>query len=187
MDMLVPPHAPTPIYAGFWRRFNAYGIDATFVVIAAWLIQYALTGNAALAQTPDDLKQLTDALTAAQSGQVPPQLMDSVKASLISSMVGGSAIGPNEIITMVVSAIYNILFACGEWQATPGKRWLRMKIINADGSKLTLKQSAMRHAMSGLSMLPLGLGCLTICYTREKLAPHDMICHTRVIMCEPTV
>jgi uncharacterized RDD family membrane protein YckC len=172
--------AAPPVYASFWRRFNAYGIDATIVLLIAWGLDVLLLGNA-FAQSPDDFKQLTDAMTALQTGQSDPALVAMAKESLIRSMLGGSIIGPNEYLTILVSAIYNIFFVASTWQATPGKKWLHSKIVHKNGAPLTVWQSAMRHALSGLSMLPMGLGCLTIFYTRERLAPHDMLCHTRVV------
>jgi len=178
MDDTLPS---TPVhYAGFWRRFNAYGIDASIVAFLAWLIDSFILQNA-FAQTPNELQQLNDLVNAMQTGVVSPALMDTVKESLVDSMLGGSVIGPNSYVMIVVSAIYNILFVTGTWHATPGKHWLGMKVVHRDGSPLTLRQSIARHAFSGISMLPLGLGCVTIGVTAEKTAPHDMICHTRVV------
>lgn len=183
-DDRLTPHTQ-PIYAGFWKRFNAYGIDATIVLIIAWLLDYLLPGSAH-AQTADELKQLTDAVTALQTGQVSPELMETAKQSLVSSMFGGSILpGPDQYLLVAVSAIYNIFFAVGAWQATPGKHWMKIKITNAEGQPMSLMQSIMRHAASGISMLPMGLGYITIPYNRQKLAPHDMLCHTRVVLREP--
>ncbi len=178
MDTVPTP----PLYAGFWRRFNAYSIDATIVLILAWMVDYAIVSNPAFAQSPDDFRAVADAVRAMQTGQITPELMATAKSSLFDSMFGGSIIGVNQFLMAATSAFYNIFFVIGDWQATPGKHWLGMKVVHADGSRLTLLQSALRHAASGISMLPLGLGCITIFYSKEKLAPHDMLCHTRVIL-----
>lgn len=172
----------TPHYAGFWRRFNAYGIDATFVALLAYALEYLLPGSStAAAQTPDNMAQLTTLIAQAQSGQLDPATQEMLIQSLMNSMFGGSVMGPNTYLMIVISALYNILFVLGPWHATPGKRMLGMKVVHRDGTPLTFTQSIARHMLSGLSMLPLGLGCATIGFTREKTAPHDMICHTRVV------
>ena len=40
---------------------------------------------------------------------------------------------------------------------------------------------AIRHTFTGLSMAPLGLGYITMLFTKQNLALHDIICNTRVI------
>lgn len=168
-------------YAGFWRRFNAYGIDATIVLVITWLLDTLLLGQV-FAQTPDDFKALTDAVATLQSGTITPEMQATAKESLLRSMLGGSIIpGPNHYLMMVVSAVYNILFVAGKWHATPGKHWLRITVLMKDGRPLTLLESAIRHTVTGVSMAPLGLGYATMFFSRQKLALHDMICNTRVV------
>ena len=191
MDELIPEPAPAYTltgveYAGFWRRFNAYGIDATIVWFIAMVVGYLVLGDAQAQTPPDDLQQqmqqLNDLLGAAQDGQVSPALMDQVKSSLYGSMLGGSILGADTKVMIVVSAFYNIFFGVSIWQGTPGKYWLKCKIVMLDGSRLTLWQSALRHALTGISAVLWLIPCVTIFFTREKLAPHDMLVGTRVIM-----
>lgn len=175
-----------PHYTGFWRRFNAYGIDATIVMLIAWMLDAFITpafaqGLSDADQLQAQLAQIQQLVTALQTGQITPEMMALVKQSLMDSMLGGSIIGPDKYMMIAVSALYNILFVISPWRATPGKRILGMEVVHRDGTPLTLMQSAARHTLSGLSMLPLGLGCVTIAFTREKTAPHDMFCATRVV------
>ena len=179
--MTQPEESETITYAGFWRRFNAYGIDATILFIVAWMLD-ACFANSALAQSPEELKTLTDAVTALQTGNVSPELRAIAIESVQRSMLGGSIIpGPSALLMGSLSAIYNILFAAGTWQATPGKHWLGIKIVMTGGRRLTLLESTIRHTVTGLSMAPLGLGYITMLFTKQNLALHDIICNTRVI------
>jgi uncharacterized RDD family membrane protein YckC len=166
-------------YAGFWRRFNAYGVDATLVQIATWVIGWQLgldTGSSI------DLKTFQALIVSAQSGVVDPALTTLLADGIKSSFSGGSFISlVDDKLFIVLSALYNIIFIAGVWQATPGKRWLGLKVTSKSGARLTLLESATRHAASGLSMLAAGIGYITLFFTKEKLAPHDMICQTRVI------
>jgi 8-oxo-dGTP pyrophosphatase MutT (NUDIX family) len=89
-------------------------------------------------------------------------------------------------LSLAVSAIYNIFFVASSWQATPGKRWCNLMVVMKDGSAPSLTQSAYRHAASGISMLLLGAGYLTMAFNREKASLHDLICDTRVVVGKPT-
>jgi uncharacterized RDD family membrane protein YckC len=188
MDELIPdPDLAIPLltgveYAGFWRRFNAYGIDATIVWLIAMLLGSFILPTAAPTSSGDDMQQLSDLMTAAQSGQISGSLMEQVKGNLFGSMLGGSLFGADTKIMIVVSALYNILLGTSIWQGTFGKYWLGMKIVMLDGSKLTLQQSAFRHAATAISAVAWMVPCITVFFTKDKLAPHDMLCGTRVIM-----
>lgn len=181
MDELIPdpnPTKPAPAgmhYAGFWRRFNAYGIDCSIIWLASIGLQYLVM---------DDLKafqQIRDLFGPVVSGQITPETAPQLVDTLIASLSGGAVLGAEGNLLLILSALYNIFFVHGSWQATPGKRWLNCKVLNADGSPLTLQQSALRHAASGISAVLSMIPCVTVLFTRDKLAPHDMLCHTRVI------
>jgi hypothetical protein len=173
---------PAPLrYAGFWKRFNAYGWDCLIVLIISMLASWLL-GGIAHAQSAEDIRALVNA------GLLPSDTNTQAAIKALQSDVSDSIFPSTDslmdadfIIGAMVSAIYNIFFVAGYWQATPGKRWCGLKVIMADGSKPTLKQSALRHAASGISMLCFGIGYITMFFTREKMAFHDMLCQTRVV------
>lgn len=174
---------PNPVrYAGFWRRFNAYSIDATVVAVLTFLPDL-LSGSPALAQSTPEIEALQQAgLIPQGDSQALLQALlaqsggDGSLSGLIASSLSGMA------FAAAISAIYNIGFVASHWQATPGKRWLGLKIVMRDGSRPNLLQSAYRHIMSGVSVVVLGgLGYLTMPFSKEKAALHDMICNTRVV------
>lgn len=82
---------------------------------------------------------------------------------------------------LLISAAYNIYYIASPAQATPGKKYCNIKVINTDGSRLNYQQSAARHLCSAIGTLTGGLAFLTVAFTRDKLAPHDMLCNTRVV------
>ena len=172
----------TPLrYATFWKRFNAYGIDATIVLALSLLIGW-IFGIDAIAQT-EDLRSLSETVNAMQGGALDPALQLQAQTAMTRSLTGGSFIAlGDENLFMAISAIYNIFFVAGNWRATPGKRWCGIEVLTQFGAPLTLVQSALRHAASGLSMMAGGLGTLTIFFTDKKLALHDMLCGTCVVM-----
>ena len=170
-------------YAGFWKRFNAYGIDATLVLILSLLAGW-LVGDASAQPVGDPNLQMLNAAIAnlQKGGSIDPALLGTAQDAILRSLTGGSLISfGNDYVFLVVSALYNIAFIAGDWQATPGKRWCRIKVVTENGARLGWAQSTFRHAMSGVSMLLGGAGYLTMFFTRERLALHDILCHTRVI------
>lgn len=153
----------TTRYAGFWKRFTAYGYDApivTFVGFGIWCLV-----------APEGWQALVTLREAVQAGGMDESALDTL------TQWSNQA----SYFTAVISASYNIGFVASPWQATPGKRFCGIKVVNAEGGALTPMQSIWRHAASGLSMGLAGLGFLAIPFTRQKTALHDMICSTRVV------
>ena len=174
---------PQIVYAGFWRRFNAYGIDATLVLAATWLLGMLCDIQPPVEQaTQLDMATFDAMAQAMYGGAVDPALMQQATDGLERSLSGGSFLSlVDENLFMAISALYNILFVAGKWEATPGKHWLGIKVTGVGGRRLSLLHSAARHLATGLSMMLGGLGYLTMPFSKQKLALHDMLCHTRVI------
>lgn len=170
-------------YAGFWRRLNAYSIDAMIVVVLTALPDM-LFGGSAMAQTAEDIETLKQMGLIPESGDSQELLQTLIAQSGGTASLNGMLENFAYDITLavIISALYNIGFVASRWQATPGKYWLGMKVVMRDGSPLTLVQSAYRHVMSGVSMVILGgMGYITMAFSPEKAALHDMICNTRVM------
>ena len=76
---------------------------------------------------------------------------------------------------------YFVMFNCGAWQATPGKRVLGIYIRRTDGHTITIAQALGRYFATGISMIPLGIGFFMAGWNAEKKALHDILCGTRVV------
>lgn len=177
------PESTIPFYrcASFWKRLCAYGYDSLFVTILAIFVGWFL-GSAAQAQTPQ-MEQLQQQIQLLVSlGWLPPGTDANNLAASLGPMLSTSIHWSDFLPILLISAAYNIFFLTGSWQATPGKRFCGIYVVSAEGHKLTLAQSALRHATSGISALFFYLPALTILFTRDKLAVHDMICGTRVVL-----
>jgi uncharacterized RDD family membrane protein YckC len=172
------------LYAGFWKRKTAYAADVLIVLVLASLASWLL-GSVAHAQSAADIQALQNA------GLIGNDVNSAALTAAFSQFgldVGDSSdITFDLFVSFATSAIYNIYLVAGPWQATCGKRWCGLKVVMRDGSPLTLKQSAMRHVASGLSMTLMGLGYMTMFFNREKAALHDLICDTRVVVGKPNI
>ena len=69
----------------------------------------------------------------------------------------------------------------GRWGATPGKMACGMKVVRADGSKVTYLRAFGRYWGKALSRLTFMIGYVIALFDQEKRALHDWICDTRVV------
>jgi uncharacterized RDD family membrane protein YckC len=79
-----------------------------------------------------------------------------------------------------LAAAYTTWFV-GRFGATPGKRVAKLKIVRADGSRVTYGRAFGRYFAELLSSLTLGIGYIIAAFDDEKRALHDRICDTRVV------
>lgn len=73
------------------------------------------------------------------------------------------------------------LFFIRKYDATPGKMAIGLKLLRADGSKLSPGRIVGRYFSHILSGLPLAIGYIMAAFDDQKRALHDHICDTRVI------
>lgn len=167
-------------YAGFWRRTTAYGIDASIVQLMAFVLVW-LFGSIANAQEVS--QQSLDTLV--QMGWLPPPQPGQSLFDIINNSGNNPGLrlpGLTDLfIATLISGIYNIWFTAAPSMATPGKRWCKLVVVNANGTPLSLGKSALRWFASGTSWLPFGLGFAMAGFSHEKTAMHDAICGTRVV------
>lgn len=122
-------------------------------------------------------------------------LIDSVVLSIVSfviKLIAGLAIGGGEIaesigglIGFVIGIAYFTLFTASEWQATPGKRLLGIRVIKDDGGPITALRAFGRYWAYLISTIVLLIGYIMVAFTEEKTALHDLICRTRVVYGRP--
>jgi uncharacterized RDD family membrane protein YckC len=97
---------------------------------------------------------------------------------------------------MIVKTAYQIyllaicfFFYAGFWihgGQTLGMRTWGIKLVRIDGAPITWNDALKRFASALLSLFCLGLGFLWVLYDRDKLAWHDRLSGTRLILL-PTV
>jgi len=109
---------------------------------------------------------------------------------LIGLLIGYLAgqIGLGEVGAMLVAlpvtfgiAIGYEVFFIRKYDATPGKMALGLKLLRANGDKLTAGRVVGRYFANLLSALVLYIGYIMAGFDDEKRALHDRICDTRVI------
>jgi len=136
-----------PTYAGFWLRAVAYFIDT--VIISVTL---ALAGSF----NPSAFIIFPDANAA--SPLALPQLTPLAIA-----------------VTIPIVWLYYAFFEASRWQATPGKRALRLYVTDLNGRPITFARATIRHFAKIISSLTLLIGYFIAGFTDKKQALHDII------------
>ncbi len=83
------------------------------------------------------------------------------------------------LIRTLVSGVYNVLFV-GARGKTPGKMFVKLEIVRADGTPVSYGLALARWVVSGLNYFTLMIGWMMAGWSTEKTALHDRICGTRV-------
>lgn len=135
-----------PAYAGFWLRAFAFVIDN---LIMGFVFTILIASDpAAFLINPD--------LTAMPLKLVPPF----------------TPLG--FLVIYLMMWLYFTAFEVSAWQATPGKRILRIYVADLRGQPLTLARAALRNVARLISGLVL-VGYFIAGFTEKKQALHDII------------
>jgi len=84
------------------------------------------------------------------------------------------------LLQYAIPAAYDTWFV-GKYQATPGKMACKLKIVVADGSRVSYLRSLARHFAKWISAMILLIGYIMAAFDDQKQSLHDRICETRVI------
>jgi uncharacterized RDD family membrane protein YckC len=164
------PVAPPPVVevlrpAGFWVRFAAYLFDSLVIGCLLTLITYPWAAELAKLQN--------DALTQLQAYS--QHRSESLDMAVMFRFWLATA-----TINLPVSFIYFVGFNTLRG-ATPGKHIFGLRVLGADGSRLTLGRAALRQVAEWLSALTFGAGFLLVALTPQKRALHDLLARTQVV------
>ena len=84
------------------------------------------------------------------------------------------------IVNIGVAVAYTTWFL-GKYAATPGKMALGLKVITADGGKVSYLKAFGRYFAEIVSGIILFIGYIMAAFDDEKRTLHDRICNTRVV------
>lgn len=80
----------------------------------------------------------------------------------------------------LVSGVYSVLFV-GARGKTPGKMFVKLEIVRADGAPVGYGLALARWVVSALNYFTLMIGWMMAGWSNEKTGLHDRICGTRVL------
>lgn len=79
------------------------------------------------------------------------------------------------------SWIYHAAFESSSYQATIGKKLLKLKVEDEYGVALNFSRASVRFLLKQVSILFLYIGCVIAFFSQKKQALHDIICSTYVV------
>jgi uncharacterized RDD family membrane protein YckC len=85
-----------------------------------------------------------------------------------------------QLVSMALAISYEVYFV-RKFDATPGKQALGLKVLRADGSKLSVGRIVGRYFAQWVSAFTLLIGYLMAAFDDQGRSLHDRICDTRVI------
>lgn len=159
-------------YAGFLDRFFAYLVDE-FVFVTVLILLFSIFififGGSAIAFSGHMFGEwLKSFLGLDEKDTASPGLR----------LIG-------QVLGFVLRTLYYACFESSEWQATPGKRLLKLKVMDEAGDPISFGLAVWRYLLKYLSALILGIGYLMILFTEKKQGLHDKIAGT-VICLDPS-
>jgi uncharacterized RDD family membrane protein YckC len=86
-----------------------------------------------------------------------------------------------DVVSYGVPAAYEI-FLIGAYGATLGKMLMKIKVVTAEGGRVSYARATGRHFAKILSGIILYIGYLMAFWDDEKRALHDRMCRTRVVV-----
>lgn len=102
-------------------------------------------------------------------------------AGAVKSDGATTALGVSLFVFGMAVAIGYETIMVGKYGATLGKMAVGLKIVRADGGRVSMGLAAGRHFAQLLSAMILGIGYIMAAFDKEKRTLHDHICSTRVI------
>jgi uncharacterized RDD family membrane protein YckC len=137
---------PRPSFAGFWLRAFACFID-TILIVAIFLLGASFF--------PATFEKLMPPVTASLTDMPQP--------------------APIVIVLLILlGCMYYTMFEASNWQATPGKRILRLYVTDLNGQRLTFGRALMRNLARQISGF-LFIGYIIAGFTEKKQALHDIL------------
>ena len=152
-------------YAGFWIRFFASFLDTLFLALPVAILIYFLSDGNWF-----DFSQYQQNLKMAMSGNV--NALKSLPKTDITW----------EVINLIVTVTITMLF-WRRWRgATPGKKFVHIKIVDAKTLKEIDNQQALTRIIGMFaSAFIFGIGFLMVAFREDKRGLHDLLAGTVVV------
>lgn len=144
-------------YSGFFRRAIALIIDSMIVFLPTMLV----------------FGPMVTFQIVASGG---PQNLSTLQAGAL-----GATVFSWQLVTFILMWLYFALWESGAKQSTWGKRLLGIKVVGADGGRISFGRATARFFSKILSYAICYIGFIMAAFTNRKRALHDMIAETYVV------
>lgn len=163
METAAGPARPTLVYAGFWKRFLAYIIDAILLYIGYAVIAMIFLGGASLGFSRANAND--------------PAAAAAIAGTLMMTV----------LIFVALAWLYSAFMESSKNQGTLGKMALGLRVTDLDGNPITFGRATGRFFGKLLSGMILNIGFIMAGFTEKKQGLHDIIAGTLVLGKSSTV
>jgi uncharacterized RDD family membrane protein YckC len=153
--------APASPYGGFWIRLLAHLIDHVILGAVAAPLFFIMVLPAALRVAQE----------AERTQEPSPELIFAILSSVFIYVV----------LAVAGQWLYEALLTSSSWQATIGKRVLRLKVVDEAGNRISFGRATGRFFAKILSSMFFFIGFIMIGFTERKRGLHDMLAGTVVV------
>jgi uncharacterized RDD family membrane protein YckC len=151
-----------PRYAGFWLRAVSSLIDR--VILSSIFGVIASFRPAVFLILPDPNTQ-----------NVPPATFQEFLMSIPHPTPEGF------LVLLLLMWIYYAAFESSAWQATPGKKLLRLYVTDHSGRRITFSRASFHNIGRMISEMTFWIGYIPAAFTEKKQALHDIIAGCMVL------
>jgi uncharacterized RDD family membrane protein YckC len=151
-----------PSYAGFWLRAVSSIIDRVILSTVFAVIASFRPGVFLLFPDPN-------------TQNVPPATMQEFLQSIPHPTPEGF------FVLLLMMWIYYAAFESSAWQATPGKKVLRLYVTDLSGRPLTFSRASFHNIGRMISEMTFWVPYIPAAFTEKKQALHDMIASCLVL------
>jgi len=153
--------APAVPYGGFWIRLLAHLLDHVILSAVAAPLFFIMV-----------LPSIVRIAHEAEQNQEPsPEMIIAIVSSVFVYIA----------LAFVGQWLYEALLTSSSWQGTIGKRVLRLKVVDAAGSRIGFGRATGRFFAKILSSMFFCIGYIMIGFTERKTGLHDMLAGTKVL------
>jgi uncharacterized RDD family membrane protein YckC len=85
------------------------------------------------------------------------------------------------IANIITGWLYGALMESGSWQATVGKRSMRIKVVDMGGQRISFAQASGRHFGKYISTIILLIGYFMMLWDEKKQTLHDRMAGTLIV------
>jgi len=153
------------IYAGFWKRAIAFFIDGLILSVPMVLAFFLIAGS--------QVFWLVQTMT-----NTPEPSADIFLSGIIRYMLSILAVN---LFNIILLWLYHALMESSKKQATVGKMALGIKVVGANGERISFARATGRFFAKFISHFPFYFGDYMAGFTRHRQALHDLIATTYVV------
>src|SRR3989338_4266661 len=99
-------------------------------------------------------------------------LIDAVILGIVNTIISYAALGPLAMVVMpanlLIGLLYFSYFESSEYQGTPGKMLLNLKVTDLDGNRISFGKAIGRYFGKCLSAIILCIGFLMVAWDEKK-------------------